>query len=87
MLVDLNGNVYLENGDEELEINVDYDYQPEEPEESSVARHHYYPGCDADVTVNEVTYNGCELCLLADAESELEESLLEYELSKTTWCK
>ena len=68
--------IHIENIDEEIEIEIDFDYQPEE----QMTRH--YPGCSASADINEVLRvdNGSELCLLPKAEELIEETLLEIAL-------
>ena len=63
----------IENGMDELEIDVDADYEPYE--EST--RH--YPGCSESICINEVTQvdSGAEICLLPKAEDTLEETIID----------
>lgn len=66
----------IENCDIEIDIGIEFDYQPYEPME----RH--YPGCPESVEINYVSLldeNGkevSEICLLN--ESEFEETILEW---------
>ena len=65
-------NTYIENVDEEFEIEVSYDYQPYE----QMTRH--YPGCSESVDINEVRIvDGPEICLMKNEESLIEEEILE----------
>lgn len=65
--------LHIENVDEEIEIEVYFDFQPEE----RMTRH--YPGCDPSVEICEVIRadNGVELCLLPDEQERIEEILVE----------
>lgn len=62
---------YIENYEEEIEIEVSFDFQPYEP----MTRH--YPGCDASCDIYEVVRadNGTELCLLPKEQERFEEEL------------
>lgn len=64
----------IENGQDEIEIEADFDYEPEEPME----RH--YPGCSESAVITEVRIadTDIELCLLPDEQEKLEEKLLEW---------
>ena len=63
----------IENVDEEIKIEVEYDYQPME----HMTRH--YPGCDEDVELCCVTVidTGAEIRLLAGAEGAMVEEILQ----------
>lgn len=63
---------HIENVDEEIEIEICFDYQPEEKQTWD------YPGCSAGVEINEVTRvdNGAELCLLPREQESIEEQLV-----------
>lgn len=64
---------HIENVDEEIEIEIHYDYQPYE----NMTRH--CPGCSESVEINEVRIvNGPEICLMKHEESLIEESILEH---------
>ena len=65
--------IYLENGDEEIEIDVDFDYEPHE----AMTRH--YPGNSESVAINYVciTETKAELCLIGTAEDEIAEKVLD----------
>ncbi len=39
----------------ELDVDIEFDYQPEEPQTRD------YPGCEADVDITSVTFKGVEL--------------------------
>ena len=62
---------YLDNGYQEFEIEVDFDYQPYERATL------YYPGCSESVEINEVRIieTGSEICLLD--ETEMNERILD----------
>jgi hypothetical protein len=64
---------YLENGMDEIEIDVDADYEPFE--EST--RH--YPGCVESVDICEVRMveSGSEICLLPKTKDEMKEIILD----------
>ena len=62
----------IENGDDELEIEVDFDFEPAE----RMTRD--YPGCDAQVIINEVTGAGKEICLTKDEEERMIEEIMDY---------
>ena len=62
----------LDLGWEEIEIEVDYDYQPHEDS----TRH--YPGCSEEVDITEVTVKGSEICLLPKVKERVEEEILEW---------
>ena len=64
----------IENYDEEIEIEVFFDYDPYEP----MTRH--YPGCDEQVSIYEVklTESGEEICLLPETLSEVESQILDW---------
>jgi hypothetical protein len=66
-----------ENTDEEIELCVYYDYNDAEKANST------YPGCDAEVEINEVVINGTEVevCLMPDFEESVMENILEKENS------
>jgi len=70
--------LYIENVDEEIEIEVSFDFNPPE----KMTRH--YPGSDASCEICEVvrTDNGAELFLLPEEQERLEEVLLEKTLEK-----
>lgn len=63
--------IWIENGIEEIGIEVEFDYSPSEP----MTRH--YPGCDACLEICGATLDNHEICLLPDAQIELETQLLE----------
>lgn len=63
---------HIEQGEDELEVDIFFDFQPEE-------RTTYdYPGCDAAVDICEVILveSGAEICFLKDIESSMEEEIL-----------
>lgn len=62
----------IENVEDELEIEVDFDFEPAE------RMTHDYPGCDAQVTINEVTVAGKEICLTKDEEERIVEEIMDY---------
>lgn len=62
----------IENVDDELEIEVDFDFEPAE----RMTRD--YPGCDAQVTINEVLAAGKEICLTKDEEERMVEEIMDY---------
>ena len=64
--------LHIENVDEEIEIEVSFDYQPEENQTRD------YPGCSADVEINEVIVvdSGAEICLLPKELERISEDLL-----------
>lgn len=62
----------ITNVDEEIEVTIYFDYQPEEPREP------YYPGCHEEVTIIDVESNdGREMSFLGDFIELLEEEILE----------
>jgi hypothetical protein len=60
----------FDNGYEEFEIEVEFDYQPYE------APTREYPGASESVEICEVTKDGKEICLIGDTEIELSEEIL-----------
>jgi len=62
----------IENVEDELEIEVDFDFEPAE------RMTHDYPGSVAQVTINEVTAGGKEICLTKDEEERLIEEIFDY---------
>lgn len=64
---------YIENVGEEIEVEVNFDFQPAE------RRTWNYPGCDASLDICEIrrTDNGAELFLLKEHEDDMAEELLE----------
>ena len=71
---------YIENVEDEIEIEVAFDFQPPE----RMTRH--YPGCDASADIYEVIIveTGAEICLLPKEQERMEEELLDdyYENQK-----
>jgi hypothetical protein len=65
---------YIENGMDEIEIKCDFDYEPYE----AMTRHQ--PPSDEAVYITEINMveTGAEICLLPKAETEVEESLLDW---------
>jgi signal recognition particle subunit SEC65 len=66
--------IILCNGyDEEIKIEVEYDYQPFESMTWD------YPGCPEQATIYSVIIaeTGQEICLLPDVEKEISEKILE----------
>ncbi len=62
----------LDNGHEEIEIDVEYDYNPYE---NSTLE---YPGCSESVEICEVRLvDGSEICLLDGVSGRLEEIILD----------
>lgn len=65
---------WIENGDEEIAIDVDYDYHPAEP------RTFNYPGCEAEVFVDDEACLADDpkvlICLLMNTKEEIEEEIL-----------
>ena len=61
----------FDNGHEEFEIEVEFDYQPYEQMTLE------YPGCDESVEICGVTKDGHELCLIGDQDEYLAEIILE----------
>jgi len=68
----------LDNGYNEYEIEVDYDYEPYEPSTWT------YPGCSEAVYINAVKLvsdepnkEGSEICLLPGVEDSLAETILD----------
>ena len=65
---------HIENGEEEIAIDVEFDYEPFEPME----RH--YPGSAEAAHITEVTLAGTdiEICLLPNTTEEVETALLDW---------
>jgi len=65
--------LHIENVDEEIEIEVEFDYEPDE------AMTRDYPGATASADIYEVrrTDNGVEICLLPNEKERIEEILVE----------
>ena len=72
---------YIEDvfNEKEFELDVDYDYQPHEPQ----SRH--YPGCDAQIDICEVRMSdGTEICLMPQEADLFEMQALENEWADET---
>ena len=69
---------YLDNGYDEVEVEVEFDYQPYEP--SSWGFNGGYPGCDEAVDICEVKVveTQAELCLLKNAEYQMREEVMDF---------
>ena len=65
--------LHIENVDEEIEIEVEFDYEPDEEKSWD------YPGATASAYICEVTNleNGSEICLLPKEQERIEEWLVE----------
>jgi hypothetical protein len=65
--------LHIENAEEEIEIEVEFDYEPDE------AMTRDYPGATASASIYEVTNleNGSEICLLPKVQEQIEEDLVE----------
>lgn len=70
--------LHIENGQDEIHIEVEFDYEPEE------AKSWDYPGATASAYICEVTRvdNGAEICLLPKEKDRIEEILLDNESEK-----
>jgi len=62
----------IENVEDELEIEVDFDFEPAEK------MTYYTPACDAQITINEVTVAGKEICLTKDEEERMVKEIMDY---------
>ena len=64
---------YIEQGEDEIEVEIAFDFQPEEQ------RTWDYPGCDASLDIYEVTVveTGSEICLLPKVQELMEEEILD----------
>lgn len=65
--------IYFQNGFDDVTLDVEFDYQPYE------AMTRDYPGCPEAVDIYSVILEdtGSEVCLLPDAEVEVEEKILD----------
>jgi hypothetical protein len=66
---------YIENCEDEIKVDIGYDYQPEEPMTWN------YPGCPEAVEIYEVTLHGTDneiFIIDADLMNSLEEKILEH---------
>ena len=70
--------LHIENVDEEIKVEVEFDYEPEE------AKSWDYPGATASAFICEVIRvdNGAEICLLPKEKDRIEEILLDNESEK-----
>jgi len=70
--------LHIENVDEEIEVEVEFDYEPDE------AQTWDYPGATASTVICEVInlQNGSEICLLPKEQERIEEWLVENEREK-----
>ena len=64
----------IDNGYDEVEVEVDFDYQPYE----AMTRH--YPGCSESIDINEVRVvdTQAEICLLKPHDDLLAEQVMEW---------
>ena len=58
-----------------LELEVEFDYQPEEPEVRYYPDGSGYPGSAEEITVSKVSLNGTDITELFDNFTELEEEI------------
>lgn len=73
-------------GFKDLDVKVEYDYQPEEPQVRYYKDDSGYPGCDASLEVSKVFHQGVDITaffenvgLIYDLESEILELLINKE--------
>ena len=63
---------------EEIELEVEFDYQPEEPEERYDSNMTGYPGCPEEISITKIEFDGRDLTwLLMFYEDEILEALEE----------
>ena len=60
----------------EIDVVVEFDYQPEERPVLGGLPENCHPGCSAELTINQVTCNGVDITALADW-TFLEDRMLE----------
>lgn len=58
-----------------LELDVEFDYQPEEPEVRYYPDGSGYPGCAEEIDVYKVSLNGTDITELFDDFTEMEEEI------------
>ena len=77
----------LDNGYDEVEVEIDFDYQPYEPQEWGY--HGGYPGCPegAEICEVKVVDTQAELCILPQFEMEFVEQILEHVHEEQAYAK